>query len=37
VAVSLRGDAVRVSPNVYNDAADAAALVAALREAVRGD
>jgi selenocysteine lyase/cysteine desulfurase len=34
VAVSMRGDAVRVSPNVYNDAADAAALVAALREAV---
>jgi selenocysteine lyase/cysteine desulfurase len=36
VAVSLRGDAVRVSPNVYNDAADAAALVSALREAAQG-
>lgn len=31
VAVSVRGDAVRVAPNVYNDAADVEALVAALR------
>lgn len=31
VIVSLRGNAVRVSPNVYNDAADAAALLDALR------
>ncbi|HEV2733391.1 MAG TPA: aminotransferase class V-fold PLP-dependent enzyme, partial [Longimicrobiaceae bacterium] len=33
VAVSVRGSAVRVSPNVYNDAADVAALRDALREA----
>lgn len=33
VALSVRGDALRVSPNVYNDEADMAALVAALREA----
>ena len=35
VAVSLRGDAIRVAPNVYNDEADAAALADALREAVQ--
>jgi selenocysteine lyase/cysteine desulfurase len=35
VAVSLRGDAVRVAPNVYNDAADVEALMAALRQAAR--
>src|SRR5215207_483586 len=34
VAVSLRGDAVRVAPNVHNDATDVAALAEALREAV---
>lgn len=34
VAVSLRGDAVRVSPNVYNDARDVDALREVLREAV---
>lgn len=33
VAVSLRGDAVRVSPHVYNDQKDAAALGRALRAA----
>jgi selenocysteine lyase/cysteine desulfurase len=33
VALSLRGDALRVSLNVYNDEEDVAALVAALREA----
>lgn len=31
VAVSVRGDAVRVSPNVYNDAEDVAALRRVLR------
>ncbi|HEX2190720.1 MAG TPA: aminotransferase class V-fold PLP-dependent enzyme [Longimicrobiaceae bacterium] len=33
VAVSVRGAALRVSPNVYNDAADVEALLGALREA----
>ena len=33
IATSLRGDALRVSPNVYNDAEDMAALLQALREA----
>ena len=33
VVVSVRGDALRVSPNVYNDEADLAALADALREA----
>jgi selenocysteine lyase/cysteine desulfurase len=32
VSVSVRGDAVRISPHVYNDEADAAALVSALEE-----
>jgi selenocysteine lyase/cysteine desulfurase len=36
VYVSLRGSAVRVSPYIYNDAADADALLAALRQAVTG-
>jgi len=35
VQVSVRGDAVRISPNVYNDLDDVAALVAALDEASR--
>ncbi len=34
VAVSVRGSAIRVAPNVYNDAADIAALGEALREGV---
>jgi len=34
IHVSLRGSALRVSPNVYNDAGDVAALVTALEEAV---
>lgn len=34
VIVSVRGSAVRVSPNVYNDARDMAALVDALRAAL---
>ena len=34
VAVSVRGDAVRVSPNVYNDRSDMEALVQALRQAL---
>lgn len=34
VAVSVRGDAVRVSPNVYNDVADMEALVKALGAAL---
>ena len=33
VQVSVRGDAVRVSPHVYNDREDVAGLVAALEEA----
>ncbi|ETX00170.1 MAG: hypothetical protein ETSY1_12205 [Candidatus Entotheonella factor] len=33
VIVSVRGDAVRVSPNVYNDQSDMEALVEALRQA----
>jgi selenocysteine lyase/cysteine desulfurase len=33
VFASLRGSALRVSPNVYNDASDADALIAVLREA----
>ena len=33
VAVSVRGDAVRVSPNVYNDASDIEALLNALQKA----
>jgi selenocysteine lyase/cysteine desulfurase len=32
VSVSLRGSAVRVSPHVYNDEADVAALIAVLEE-----
>lgn len=32
VSASLRGSALRVSPNVYNDAADAQALARALRQ-----
>lgn len=35
VAVSVRGASLRVSPNVYNDAADVEALLDALWEAVR--
>jgi selenocysteine lyase/cysteine desulfurase len=35
VSASLRGSALRVSPNVYNDDADAAALVAALEAGSR--
>ena len=31
VSVSMRGNAIRVSPHVYNDAGDLAALVAAVR------
>jgi selenocysteine lyase/cysteine desulfurase len=34
VMVSVRGDAVRVSPNVYNDRSDMEALVQALRQAL---
>ena len=34
VAVSVRGDAVRISPNVYNDEADMAALLSALEAAL---
>jgi len=34
VSVSVRGDAVRVSPNVYNDEADMAALLDALRATI---
>ncbi|MDQ3522157.1 MAG: hypothetical protein M3434_07465, partial [Gemmatimonadota bacterium] len=33
VSVSVRGDALRISPNVYNDEADVAALLQALRAA----
>ncbi len=35
ISVSVRGDAVRVSPNVYNDARDVAALAEVLRAAVK--
>jgi selenocysteine lyase/cysteine desulfurase len=35
VAVSLRGDAVRVAPNVYNHGEDVGALADALRAAIR--
>ena len=35
IAVSLRGDVLRVSPHVYNNQGDIRALTAALREAVR--
>jgi selenocysteine lyase/cysteine desulfurase len=35
VSVSVRGDAVRVSPNVYNEPDDVAALMDALRAATR--
>ncbi len=34
IYVSVRGDAVRVAPNVYNDEADAAALVEVLTEVI---
>ena len=34
VSVSLRGSALRVSPNVYNDAEDVSALLEELRQAV---
>ncbi len=36
VVASLRGTALRLSPNVYNDEADVQALLDGLREAVRG-
>jgi len=36
VSASLRGSALRVSPHLYNDEADADALLRALRRAVRG-
>ncbi len=36
VIASLRGTALRLSPNVYNDESDVAALLGGLREAVRG-
>ncbi|MGH7505949.1 MAG: aminotransferase class V-fold PLP-dependent enzyme [Longimicrobiales bacterium] len=36
ISVSLRGSALRVSPNVYNDDSDAEALHGALRAAVTG-
>jgi len=36
VIASLRGTALRLSPNVYNDEADISALLEGLREAVRG-
>ncbi|MDZ7781281.1 MAG: aminotransferase class V-fold PLP-dependent enzyme [Gemmatimonadota bacterium] len=36
IAVSLRGTALRVSPNVYNDGGDVEALLEVLREATRG-
>jgi selenocysteine lyase/cysteine desulfurase len=35
VSASLRGSALRLSPNVYNDASDMAALLEVLRAAVR--
>lgn len=35
VSASLRGTALRLSPNVYNDASDVGALLEGLREAVR--
>lgn len=35
IAVSLRGDVLRVSPHVYNDEADIGFLTEALRDAVR--
>ncbi len=35
ISVSRRGDAIRVSPHVYNDATDMNALLAALRSAIR--
>jgi hypothetical protein len=34
VTVALRGSALRVAPNIYNDAADVAALLACLRVSV---
>jgi selenocysteine lyase/cysteine desulfurase len=34
VVVSVRGDAIRVAPSVYNDTHDLAALVDAVRAAV---
>ncbi len=34
VSASLRGTALRLSPNVYNDASDVEALLEGLREAV---
>ncbi len=36
VAASLRGTALRLAPNVYNDASDVDALLEGLREAVAG-
>jgi selenocysteine lyase/cysteine desulfurase len=36
VVASLRGSALRLSPNVYNNASDIAALMAGLRDAVDG-
>ena len=36
VHVSIRGDAVRVSIQVFNDASDLEALVAALRSVLAG-
>jgi len=37
VSVSVRGDVLRVSPHVYNDAGDVAALVECLSAVVAGD
>jgi selenocysteine lyase/cysteine desulfurase len=34
VSASLRGSALRLSPNVYNDGSDVGALLEGLREAV---
>jgi selenocysteine lyase/cysteine desulfurase len=34
VYVSVRGDAIRVSPHVYNDESDARRLISILREVV---
>lgn len=35
VYASLRGDALRVSPHVYNDASDVGALLEVLRDTVK--
>jgi selenocysteine lyase/cysteine desulfurase len=34
VCVSVRGDAIRISPHVYNDANDVERLLAVLRESM---